>query len=157
MPDAVIVSTARTPIGKAADHAECAGGNPRMIAPAVGAVELRPLGDARALSAEMMQALAAPAANAAAGNESQHHVVVRLDAGDRSADGFDHAGRLVAQNHRPHRHAPLAAHNVIVGPAQADGSDAHQNFGRRRRIERDALDRYRRADVAKQGSARVHE
>ena len=105
----------------------------------------------------MMQALAAPAANAAAGNESQHHVVARLDAGDRSADGFDHAGRLVAQNHRPHRHAALAAHNVIVGAAQADGGDAYQDLGGRRRIKRDALNRYRRADVAEQGGAYVHE
>ena len=114
---------------------------PGLIAPAIAAVKLRPLGDARALGAEMMQALAAPTAYAAAGNESQHHVIAGLDAVDRGADGFDHAGRLVAEHHRPHRHAALAAHHVIVGAAQADGGDAHQDLGRRRRIERDALDR----------------
>ena len=84
-------------------------------------------------------------------------MVARLDPCDRGADFFDHAGSLVAQNHGPHRHAPLAAHHVIVGPAQPDGGNAYQNLSGRRRIKRHALDRYRRADVTKQGSEDVHE
>ena len=143
--------------GKGADHAEGADGDAVAVAPAVGAVELRPLGDARTFGAEMMQALAAPAAISAAGDEGEHHVVAGLDAADRGADVFDHAGGLVAEHHRPHRHAPLAAHHVIVGAAQAYRGDAHQDLGGPRRIERDALDRQRRADVAKKGGHGLHE
>jgi len=44
----------------------------------------------------MMQALPAPPASSAARDEGEHDVVASLDAADRGADGFDHAGGLVA-------------------------------------------------------------
>ena len=81
-------------------------------------------------------------------------MIAGLDAADRVADLFDDARGLVAQHHRPHRDPPLAAHDVIVGAAQAHRGDAHQHFGRPRRIERDALDRHRGADFAKNGGER---
>ena len=126
---------------KGADHAEGADGNAVAVAPAVGPVELRPLRNAGALGAQMMQALPAPVALSAGREEGENDVVAGLDAADRAADLFDHARGLVAQHHRPHRDPPLAPHDVIVGAAQADRGNAHQHFGGFRRIQRDALDR----------------
>ena len=144
-------------LGEGADHAEGADRDTVAIFPAVAAVELRSLRDARAFGAEMMQALPAPTTIAAAGDEGEHDVVASLDAADGGgADGFNHAGGLVAEHHRPHRHPPLAANHVIVGAAQADRGDAHQHLGGARRVERDALDRHRGADVAKQGGEGFH-
>ena len=142
--------------GKGADHAE---GPDRMavaVAAAVGAVELRPLRDARTFGAQMMQALPAPMALSAGRDEGEDDVIARLDAADRLTDLFDHARGLVAQHHRPHRHPPLAAHDVIVGTAQAHRGNAHQHLGRPRRIERDALDRDRGAHFTKNSRARFH-
>jgi hypothetical protein len=91
------------------------------VASAIAAGELRSLGDPRALGAQMMQALLAPMAGAAAGNEGQHHVIAGAHAFDLGADRLDHSRGLVPQHHRPHRHRAFAAHHVIVGAAKAHG------------------------------------
>ncbi len=49
--------------GKSANHAEGTDDNTLPVTPAVRAVELRSLGDARTFSAEMMQPLTTPPAN----------------------------------------------------------------------------------------------
>ena len=110
-------------LGKAADHAEGADVRAVRVAPAKRAVELRALRDARALGAQMMQAARAPAAAPAAGDEGEHDMVAGRDAGDGLAHRLDDAGRLVAEHHRRHGDAPLAAHDVQVGAAEADGLD----------------------------------
>ncbi len=83
-------------------------------------------------------------------------MVAQLNSTNRGTNFFDYAGSLVAEHHWPHRYAPLAAHHVIVGAAQAYGRDAHQYLGGARRIERNVLDRHRCADIAKYGSKRIH-
>ena len=142
--------------GKGADHAEGPYRLAVAVAAAVGAVELRALGDTRTFGTQMVQALPAPMALSASRDESENDVIARLDAADRGADLFDHAGSLVAQHHRPHRHPPLAAHDVIVGAAQAHRGNAHQHLGRPRRIERDALDGDRGTHFTKNSRARFH-
>ena len=143
-------------LGESADHAEGADLGAIAVAPAEAAVELLALGDARTFGAQVVQTLAAPAANAAGRNEGEHDVIASFDRGDLGADILDHAGRLVAKHHRPHRDPALAAHNVIVGAAQPDRGDAHQHFGRHGRVEGNALDRQRRSDLAKHGGQSVH-
>ena len=143
-------------LGEAADHAERADVLAVGVVAAVGAVELRALRDARAFGAQMVQALRAPAADAAAGDEGQHDVVAGGYAIDGAADCFHHAGGLVAEHHRVHRDAALAAHHVQVGAAQADGGDAHQHFAGFWCVEFDRLDRQRRAYVTEQSGEGVH-
>ena len=135
-------------LGEAADHAESAHEISRAIPPAIAAVKLRTCSDARAVGAEMMQTAPAPVAVSARRNESQYDVIADANSADCGANFFNDAGSLVAEHHRPHGHAALAAHDVIICAAQTDGGNAHQDLGRRRRIERDALDRQRRAGVA---------
>jgi hypothetical protein len=146
-----------SPFSEASNHAERTHIGSVAITASIGAVELRALGDARTLGAEMMQASPAPAARSAAGNKGQHDVVTRFNAAHRGADFLDHTSGLVAEHHRPHRHAALTAHHMIVGAAQAYGDNTHQNFSRCRRIEFDALNRYRCADGAKKSSYSIHE
>jgi hypothetical protein len=83
-------------------------------------------------------------------------VVAPFNLVDLSAGFFDYTGSLVAEHHRPHRYAPLAAHHVIVGAAQTDGRNAHQYLSGPRRIERDALNRHWCTDVAKNCSKAIH-
>ena len=72
------------------------------------------------------------------------------------ANLLNYTGSLVAEYHRPHRDAPLAAHHVIVSAAQTYSRDAHQYLGWPRRIERNVLDRHWFTDVAKNGSKAIH-
>jgi len=143
-------------LAEGADHAERPDRAAVHVAPAIAAVELRTLGDARSLSAQVMQALQAPAAAPAAGNEGEHDMVADRDPRRLDADALDHAGRLVAQHHRSHRDATLPSHHMIVGAAETDGGDADQHFRWSGRIERDAFNRERSAGSPKQGGHRNH-
>jgi hypothetical protein len=69
-------------------------------------------------------------------------VIATLNFADLGTNCLDYTGSLVAEYHRPHRYAPFAAYHVIIGAAQTDGRDAHQNLGVPWWIERDALDRH---------------
>ena len=66
-------------LAERADHAKGADRAAASIAPAIAAVELRPLGDAGPLRTEMVQPAPAPATAPAAGNEGQHHMVADGD------------------------------------------------------------------------------
>ena len=143
-------------LSKGADHAKGAGIGTVLVAAAVAAVELRPLRDARPFGAEVVQALFAPAAGPAARNEGQDDMVAGRDAFDLGSDRFNHARRLVAEHHRRHGDAPLAAHDMIVRAAQADGRNADHDFRGAGGIERDALERQRFSDFAKDGGETVH-
>src|ERR1017187_1809185 len=83
-------------------------------------------------------------------------MVAALNLANLGTNFLDYAGSLVAEYHRPHRYAPLAAHHVIVSSAQTYGRDAHQYLGGPRRIERDVLDRHWCTDVAKNCSKAIH-
>ena len=132
-----------SPFSEASNHAECTYIGSVSIMASIGTVKLWALGNAGALGAEMMQASPAPAASSAAGNEGQYDVVTRFNAAHRGANFIDYTCSFMAEHHRPHRHAALTAHHMIIGATQAYGRNAHQDFSRCRRIERDALDRYR--------------
>lgn len=58
-------------------------------------IELRALGDAWTLRAEMMQTLTAPAAIAAARNECEHNVVARTNSCNLGTSLLNNAGRFV--------------------------------------------------------------
>ena len=105
----------------------------------------------------MMQASPALAASSAAGNEGQYDVVTRFNTAHRGANFFDYTCSFMAEHHRPHRYAALTAHHMIIGATQAYGRNAHQDFSRCRRIERDALDRYRCTNLTKKGGQGIHE
>lgn len=143
-------------LAERADHTECADLVAPVVTPAIAAVELRPLRDARPLGAEMMQALPAPAAAPAAGNEGERDMVADGDPLHRRAHPLDHPGRLVAERHRLHRDPALPAYHMVVGAAEADRGDAHQHLGRSGRVEFNALDRKRSAGRSKQGRHREH-
>jgi hypothetical protein len=55
--------------GKSTDHTKRADSNSLPVSATVRAVELRPLGDARAFSAKMMQTLTTPSANSTGRDE----------------------------------------------------------------------------------------
>jgi hypothetical protein len=89
----------------------------------------------------MMPILPTPPANSTGRNKSEYDVVAALNFADFGTDFFDYTGSLVAEHHWPHGYAPLAAHYVIVGTAQACGGDPHQYLSGSWRIEGNMLDR----------------
>jgi hypothetical protein len=65
--------------GESADHAKGTDVGAIPVAPAVAAVELLALGNARSFGAQVMQTAAAPLADAAGRNEGEHNVIATLD------------------------------------------------------------------------------
>jgi hypothetical protein len=140
-----------SPFSEASNHAKRTDIGSIAITPSIGAVQLWALGNARAFGAEMMQTPPAPSASSAAGNEGQYDVITRFSTAHCGTNFFDYTSSFMAEHHRPHRHAALTAHHVIIGAAEAYGGNAHQDFSRCRRIELDALDRYRCTNLTKKG------
>jgi hypothetical protein len=103
-----------------------------------------------------VQTLAAPPARPAARDEGQDHMIAGRNACDLRADTFDLARSFMPENHRPHAHAPLTTHDVVVRAAQADRGNTDQHFRGSGRIERNGLDGERSSDVAKYCGAAVH-
>ncbi len=83
-------------------------------------------------------------------------MIAAIDASNIYACLFDHTRGFVAEHHRPHCDAPLALHDVVVRPAEADCCHTHQHLRRPGRIERDLLNRERLAGLSKYCGEAVH-
>ena len=82
--------------------------------------------------ADVLKAGSTGSAVAAARDEGEYATVARLEMAHSRADFFNNTRTLVSQHDR-HREVGLPEHYVVVGGADARGTDSHANLARFRR------------------------
>src|SRR5579859_5075236 len=111
--------------------------------------------DRRAPVADRLAAGGAVPADAAVRYERHHHVVARRDPGHAGPDILDDARALVAEHHGQPR-LKVAAHDVIVGMAQASVRISDQHLALTRTLEVQFLDLQPLAGLVDYGGLCLH-